>query len=163
MPEKIITVPLREAYKKSYRKRTPYAARYVRSFLATHTKADTVKMGTELNKALWSRGRSRPPRSVRVKAVTEGKETKAELVGYEYREFSAKARAERKGAKEKLMERLGPKALQKEAEEKKIEGGTDRRAKGASDGSEEAKEIAKEEKTAEKEIKKEVKEAAEKK
>jgi large subunit ribosomal protein L31e len=120
--EKIFTIPLREAYKKASDKRVPYAARYVRDYLQMHTKAESVKMGAKLNEALWSRGIRKPPRSVRVKAVVDGGVAKAELVGFEYQEFKAKAKKERKGAKERLLERLGPKAIQKEAEEKKIEG-----------------------------------------
>lgn len=120
--EKILTIPLREAYKKSERKRSPYAARYVRAFVKKHTKADEIKLGNNLNEAIWARGLRKPARSVRVKIVMDGPVAKAELVGYEYKEFKAKPKEERKGAKEKLMERLGPKALQKEAEEKRIEG-----------------------------------------
>jgi large subunit ribosomal protein L31e len=120
--EKIFTIPLREAGKKSLRKRTPYAARLVRSFLETHMKSDDVRLGQELNKAIWARGRKHPPRRVRVKAVLDSGVVKAEIIGYEYKEFKANPKAERKGAKQKLLERLGPKAAQKQEEEKKIEG-----------------------------------------
>ncbi len=120
--EKIYTIPLRKAYKKAEKKRTPYAARLIKSFLMTHTKAKTVKLGQELNKTLWTRGIRRPPRKVRIKAVKEGDMVKAELVGFEYQEFKVQPKTEKKGTKEKLMERLGPKAIQKEEEDKKIEG-----------------------------------------
>lgn len=120
--ERIITIPLREALKKSERKRANYAVRYVRSFIQKQTKAEDVKLGAKLNEAVWARGMKKPPRSVRVKMVKDGNIVKAELVGFDYQEFSAKPRTEKKGAKEKLMERLGPKALKKEEEEKMIEG-----------------------------------------
>ena len=120
--EKIFTIPLRKAYKKASDKRVPYAARLVRDFVKKHTKAETVKMGAKLNEALWARGIRKPPHSVRVKTVKDEETVKAELVGFEYKEFKIQAKKERKGAKEKLMERLGPKALKKEEEEKKIEG-----------------------------------------
>lgn len=119
---KIYNINVREAYKKSVRKRSPYAIRYVKGYLKKHTKASEVKIGPELNKTLWARGMKRPPASVRVKAVYDGLTVKAELVGFEYKDFKAKPREEKKSAKEKLLERLGPKAVQKEQEEKMIDG-----------------------------------------
>lgn len=120
--EKIFTIPLREAYKKAHNKRVPYAARLVRNYLQIHMKTDGVKLGKHLNEALWKRSIRKPPRRVRVKAVKEGDTVKAELMGFDYVEFKAQPKKERKDMKEKLMERLGPKALRKEEEEKKIEG-----------------------------------------
>jgi large subunit ribosomal protein L31e len=120
--EKIFTIPLREAYKKAEGKRVPYAARLVRSYLKTHMKSDTIKLGSKLNEELWGRSISRPPRHIRVKAFKEEGVVKAELMGFDYVDFKAKPKKERKDMKEKLMERLGPKALKKEEEEKKIEG-----------------------------------------
>ena len=120
--EKIYTIPLREAYKKARAKRVPYAARLVRSYIKTHAKVETVKMGSHLNEALWTRSIKKPPRSVRVKVVKDGDVAKAELVGFEYLEFKAQPKSEKKGMKERLAERLGPKAQQQQELEKKIEG-----------------------------------------
>ena len=121
--EKIFTIPLGKTYKrKSERKRSPYSIRIVKDYVKTHTKAKTIKLGEELNKAVWERGIRRPARSVRVKIVMDGGVAKAELVGFEYREFKASPKTEKKSTKEKLMERLGPKAMQKEKEEKTVEG-----------------------------------------
>lgn len=120
--EKIFTIPLRDAYKKAHNKRVPYATRLVRDYLKTHMKADTVKLGKHLNVELWKRSISKPPRRVRVKAFKDGEIVKAELMGFDYIEFKAQPKKERKDMKERLMERLGPKALKKEEEEKKIEG-----------------------------------------
>ena len=123
MPEeKIYTIPLGEAYKKTRVKRTPYAARFVRSFLETHTKAETVKLGKHLNMALWARGTKKPPRSVRVRAIIEGKVAKAELFGHEYEEFKPLSVVKKEKLTEKLRARLGAKAEQAEELEKKIEG-----------------------------------------
>ncbi len=121
--EKILTIPLREAYKKARVKRSPYAVRIVKNFIKTHTKANEVKLGENLNNKLWERGTKKPPRSIRIKAVMEGKVAKVELLGFEYKEFRAAAKTERKGMKDKLMERLGPKALQKAEEEKMADEG----------------------------------------
>jgi large subunit ribosomal protein L31e len=120
--ERIYTIPLREAFKKAHNSRVPYAVRLVKSFLKTHMKADEVKIGGKLNAEIWSRSISKPPRRVLVKAVKDGKIVRAELMGFEYVEFKAQPKKERQDMKEKLMERLGPKAAKKEEEEKKIEG-----------------------------------------
>ena len=121
--EKIFNVPLREAYKKTKVHRAPYASSLLRAYIKKHMKADEVKMGRRLNNELWAKGTKKPPHSIRVKAVMEGKVAKAELLGFDYEEFKAAPKKESKGMKEKLMERLGPKALQKQEEEKMADKG----------------------------------------
>src|SRR3989344_3795244 len=103
--EKIFNINIKVAYKKSHERRAPYAARFIRDYLRTHMKTDTVKIGPRLNDALWARGIKRPPSLVRVKAVMDEGVVKAELVGHEYTDFKAVEKKERKSAKEKLMER----------------------------------------------------------
>ena len=116
--EKVFTIPLRKAFRKSKNRRKNYAISLIKEFLLRHTKAEDVKLGTELNKFVWEKGK--PPRRIRVKAVKEGTTTKAELMGFEYKEFKAISKTEKKGMKERLLGRLGPKALKKEEEEKMI-------------------------------------------
>jgi large subunit ribosomal protein L31e len=120
--ERIYNIPLTESLKKARRKRVSYSVRLVRKYLETHTKSKNIKMGKHLNEALWARGIRKPARMVRVRAVRAGAEVRAELIGHDYTEFKAKPVKERKGMKEKLMERLGPKAIQKEEEEKNLRG-----------------------------------------
>ena len=120
--ERIITIPLREAYKKTRVKRTPYAARYVRYYLMQNLRVGEVKLGQKLNEELWKKGTRKPPRNVRVKAIKDGNVVKAELLGFEYKEFIAKKRERKPGMRERLLSRLGPKALKKQEEEDKIEG-----------------------------------------
>jgi large subunit ribosomal protein L31e len=115
---KVFTIPLRKAFRKSEKKRKNYAISIIRDFLARHTKADDVKIGSELHKAVWDKGN--PPRRLRIKAVMDGSVVKAELLGFEYKEFKALPKQEKKGVKEKLLGRLGPKAAKKEEEEKMI-------------------------------------------
>jgi len=120
--EKIFTIPLSEAYKKTRVKRTPYAARAVRAFLQTHTKGETIKLGRHLNVALWARGTKKPPRSIRVRAIIDGKTVKAELFGKEYEEFKPVSVVKKEKLTDKLRARLGAKAEQAQELEKKIEG-----------------------------------------
>jgi large subunit ribosomal protein L31e len=120
--EKIYTIPLREAYKKAHQKRAPYAVRLVEEYLKTHAKCSEVKIGSHLNAELWKRGIEKPPRRVRVKAVVSEGVAKVELMGYDYKEFKAVPKKEKKDMKERLMERMGQKAAKKEEMEKQIEG-----------------------------------------
>jgi len=123
--ERIFTIPLRKAYRKPRTRRTPTAMRLIKLYLQRHMKLKNsdieIKIGKHLNETLWNRGIRYPPRRVRVKAVLdeEKKQLKCELVGFEYKEFTpVKQEAKKEGVKEKLMKRLGGKALQKQKEEK---------------------------------------------
>ena len=144
--EKVYNIPLREAYKKARLKRTPYAAREVKKFIKTHTKAKEVKIGKHLNEALWSRGIKKPPHKIRVKAVLDGDVAKTELMGFEYEEFKVQPKKERKGLQEKLLARMGQKAIQKEAEEKIIEGKDEQEKVKQAEETKQAEELKKEEK-----------------
>jgi large subunit ribosomal protein L31e len=138
--ERIYNINLTEAYKKALRRRSPYAVRIVKDYVKKHSKAKEVKIGSKLNESIWARGIKRPARSVRVKVVTEEGIAKIELMGFEYMDFKVQPKKERTGMKEKLLERLGPKAIKKEEEEKAIEGKTEE-AKGEAPKSEEAKPV----------------------
>ena len=118
--EKIFTIPLRKAFRKSEKKRSSYATTLVKDFLKRHLKSSNIKIGENLNKELWKMGISKVPRRLRIKTVMDGSLIKAELMGFEYKDFKAKPKAERKGMREKLMGRLGPKAMKKEEEEKMV-------------------------------------------
>jgi large subunit ribosomal protein L31e len=142
--EKVFNIPLKEAYKKSERKRTRYSVTIVRNFLKKSMSAEEVKLGSKLNEKLWERSMKKPPRSVRVKAVKEGTTVKAELFGYEYQEFRAKEKTEKQGMREKLMSRMGAKAAAKEELEKKIEGKEEKAAEKKEEKSAEKTEEKKE-------------------
>ncbi len=120
--EHVYTIPLRDAYQKSMRMRSRYAVGIVRNFLKTHLKAEDVRLGKRLNEAIWERGMKKPPRKVKVSATKDGSVVKAELFGHKYEEFKAVPKKERKGMKEKMMERITPLAAKKQEEEKMAEG-----------------------------------------
>ncbi|MFH0832294.1 MAG: 50S ribosomal protein L31e [Candidatus Aenigmatarchaeota archaeon] len=120
--EKIFTIPLRKAFRKAEKKRVPYSIRLIQDYLKRHAKVEEVKLGKNLNDEIWKRGITHPPRRVRVTVIKDGTTAKAELFGHSYAEFKAQPAKERKGMKEKLMERLGPKAAKKEEEEKATKG-----------------------------------------
>jgi large subunit ribosomal protein L31e len=121
--EKIYTIPLRKALRKSIKKRAPYCMKIIREFLITHTKTENVMIGKHLNEAVWKRGRQKPPKRVRVKVIKEDNIIKAELIGHDYVEFIAKKKeAKTKGLMDKMRRRMTPKEMQKQAEEDLIEG-----------------------------------------
>ncbi|HIH71851.1 MAG: 50S ribosomal protein L31e, partial [Thermococcales archaeon 44_46] len=73
--ERIYVVPIRKVKKLVPRwKRAPRAARFVREFIARHTKADEVIIGTDVNEKIWERGIEKPPSKLRVKVTIEEKE-----------------------------------------------------------------------------------------
>lgn len=63
-------VNLRRVYEVSRTKRSKYAINLVRKFIARHLKVNPkyIKIGQQLNRAIWSRGMEKPPRRVRVVA-----------------------------------------------------------------------------------------------
>ena len=73
--ERIYVVPIKKIKKIVPRwKRAPRAARFVREFIARHTKADEVIIGTDVNEKIWKRGIEKPPSKLRVKVTVEEKE-----------------------------------------------------------------------------------------
>jgi len=120
--EKIFNISLRKAFRKSTKnKRAPYAITLVQAFLKRHLKCSEVKIGEKLNQNIWECGNN-IPRKVRVTTFKDGDIVKAELMGFEYQDFKAMPKKEKKGMKDKLLDRLGPKAAQKQKEEEMIKG-----------------------------------------
>lgn len=73
--ERIYVVPIRKVKKIVPRwKRAPRAARFVREFIAKHTKADEVIIGTDVNEKIWERGIEKPPSKLRVRVTIEERE-----------------------------------------------------------------------------------------
>ncbi len=69
--ERIYTIPFRIAFQVPRPKRVPRAIRFLRSFIERHMKAERVWISPEVNEAIWSRGKKKPPRRIRVRAVKE--------------------------------------------------------------------------------------------
>ncbi|RLE51924.1 MAG: 50S ribosomal protein L31e [Candidatus Methanomethylicota archaeon] len=69
--ERIYVVPFRIAFFVPRPKRVPRAIRFLRSFVQRHMKTDKVWISPEVNEAIWSRGKKKPPRRIKVRAVKE--------------------------------------------------------------------------------------------
>lgn len=69
--ERVLTVPLRKVTAEPSHKRADYAMRLIREHLAQHFKVeeDVVRLDPSINEAVWDRGRSKPPRKLRVRAA----------------------------------------------------------------------------------------------
>jgi large subunit ribosomal protein L31e len=98
--ERTYTIPLRKAFLKTpIYVRTNRAVREVRKYLQKHMKTEDVRLGEELNKALWARGDSKPPSRVTVNVKMEENTAYAELQGHEFKkkDFSATEEPEQRG------------------------------------------------------------------
>ncbi len=69
--ERVVTVPLRKITAEPKHKRADYAMGLVRSHLAKHfsVEEDAVRLDPSINEAVWAKGRSKPPRKLRVRAA----------------------------------------------------------------------------------------------
>jgi large subunit ribosomal protein L31e len=74
--EKIYYIPLRNAYRKTRRKRVRKAVNVVKEFLEEKAKVGEYSLDPRINEVLWSKGISKPPRGLKIKVVkTEEKTT----------------------------------------------------------------------------------------
>lgn len=69
--ERVITVPLRDVTAAPSHERADEAMDIIRDHLAQHFSVpeDQVRLDPSINEAVWERGRSNPPRKLRVRAA----------------------------------------------------------------------------------------------
>ncbi len=69
--ERVVTVPLRDVRSTPIQERADKAMSLIRQHLAKHFKVGEadVRMDPSLNEAIWAKGRSNPPSSIRVRAA----------------------------------------------------------------------------------------------
>lgn len=65
LEEKMLTISLREAWKSPRTKRAKAAVRVLKEQLQRHIKKDT-KLDISVNKAIWRRGMTHPPRKIKL-------------------------------------------------------------------------------------------------
>ena len=68
---RVYTINLGKAWITPEHKRTDRVVNMIREFAEKHMKSDQIKLDQALNRQLWSRGKTNPPRKVRVKMVKE--------------------------------------------------------------------------------------------
>ena len=69
--ERVVTVPLRDARAAPSHERADKAMSIVREHLARNFKVEEneVRLDPSVNEAVWERGRSKPPRKIRIRAA----------------------------------------------------------------------------------------------
>jgi large subunit ribosomal protein L31e len=65
--ERIMMVPLRDAWKTPRTRRARAAIKVLRKFVARHAKRKLVLIDKSVNHAIWTRGIQKPPRRIKVK------------------------------------------------------------------------------------------------
>jgi large subunit ribosomal protein L31e len=68
---RVYTINLGKAWITPEHKRTDRVVNMIRDFAKKHMKSNEIKLDQDLNRQLWSRGKTKPPRKVRVKMVKE--------------------------------------------------------------------------------------------
>jgi large subunit ribosomal protein L31e len=68
---RVYTINLGKAWISPQHKRTDRVVNMIREFAGKHMKSDEIKLEQELNRQIWSRGKTNPPRKVRVKMVKD--------------------------------------------------------------------------------------------
>jgi len=69
--ERIYNLPFRRVWATPRGKRTPRAIRMLREYVGRHMKVENVVISNEVNEQIWSRGMSKPPRKLRIRAVKD--------------------------------------------------------------------------------------------
>src|SRR5919109_1636044 len=68
---RVYTINLGKAWISPQHRRTDRVINMIREFATKHMKSDEIKLEQELNRQIWSRGKTNPPRKVRVKMVKD--------------------------------------------------------------------------------------------
>jgi len=78
--EKVYVIPLSHVRGLPDTRRASAAVKTVREYLKKHSKAAEVRLDGKLNSAIWSKGMTKPPSSVKVKVVVDDDVAVASLV-----------------------------------------------------------------------------------
>lgn len=68
---RVYTINLGRAWITPQHKRTDRVINMIREFATKHMKSDDIKLDQDLNRQIWTRGKTHPPRKVRVKMVKD--------------------------------------------------------------------------------------------
>lgn len=151
--EKIFIIPLRDAWKISFRKRSKKAITVIKEFTVKNMKADSVKIGQDLNKLIWQRGEKSPPRQVKVQMHTEendGKKTVwVELADVKFAIPKKKDKTEKK-EETKQAKKAGKPEEKEPAKDEKEEKAKEEMKKSSAENKKEAKNESKKVKSQEK-------------
>ena len=72
---RVYTINLGKAWITPKYKRADRVINIVKDFAKRHMKSDEIKIDQDLNRQIWSRGKSNPPRKIRVRMIKDEDET----------------------------------------------------------------------------------------
>jgi large subunit ribosomal protein L31e len=72
---RVYTINLGKAWITPKYKRTDRVINIIKDFAKRHMKSDEIKIDQDLNRQIWSRGKSNPPRKIRVRMIKDEDET----------------------------------------------------------------------------------------
>ena len=121
---RVYTVNLGKAWLTPRYRRTDRVVNMVREFAIKNMRSDEIKIDQDLNRHIWNRGKTNPPRKVRVKMVKDEDDVVTVTL---YEEATELAEAEEKEEEEEQEE---------EEEETKVRKSADTQKKGDKDENE---------------------------
>ena len=68
---RVYTINLGKVWITPQYRRTDRVVNMIREFAKKHMKSDDIKLDQDLNRQIWSRGKTNPPRKIRVKMVKD--------------------------------------------------------------------------------------------
>ena len=68
---RIYTINLGRAWDTPQHRRTDRVINIIKEFAGKHMKGDEIKLDQDLNRQIWKRGKTNPPRKVRVKMIKD--------------------------------------------------------------------------------------------
>lgn len=72
---RVYTINLGKAWITPQYRRTDRVINIIKEFAKRHMKTDEIRIDQDLNSQIWSRGKTNPPRKVRVKMVKDEEDT----------------------------------------------------------------------------------------
>jgi large subunit ribosomal protein L31e len=72
---RVYTINLGKAWITPKYKRADRVINIVKDFAKRHMKSDEIKIDQDLNRQIWSRGKTNPPRKIRVRMIKDEDET----------------------------------------------------------------------------------------
>jgi len=115
---RVYTINLGRAWLTPEHKRTDRVINMIREFAEKHMKSGEVKLDQDLNRQIWSRGKTNPPRKVRVKMVKDEDDTVTVSLYEESNNESTQPPAQAKTIEAVPADKTSPEETKSEAEQK---------------------------------------------
>ena len=115
---RIYTVNLAKAWDTPKYRRTDRVINIIKEFTQRHMQTDKVKIDQDLNRHIWSRGKTNPPRKIRLRMIKEDDDTV--VVSSFIEEKMSEPETEESVAEELVAEESVVRAEKEEETQKKV-------------------------------------------